>query len=241
VVGSRAISLSEWFAAVRADSIPLRISGGTAKARRSRFPEGMTEREAKAKQGQRPRFGQLLAVAVALYEHEVRPGFGVGGLIALPGEAGGGVGGVGGAGKGVGGGGFFEGVGDGVGVVVDLNAAEVWGDEVGPSAGECVEPADIPSVGDGVKGADVEAEDDEFAGEGGHAVLVSDGVAVEDEASEPLGFKALPIAVGGFDAGVALPTADEEGEGCELRGSVWGEFAEVVLEKRHGGLCAYDW
>ena len=216
MVGAQAISLSEWFAAVRADSIPLRISVGTARARRSRVPEGMTEREAKAEQRQRRRFGQSLAVAVALYEHEVRPGLGVGGLVALPGEAGGGVGGVGGAGKGVGGGGFFEGVGDGVGVVVDLNAAEVWGDEVGPSAGECVEPADIPSVGDGVKGADVEAEDDEFAGEGGHAVLVGDGMTVEDVAAEPLGFEALPIAGGGFDLRVALPAADEEGEGGEL-------------------------
>jgi len=184
-------------------------------------------------------FERGLLVAIALYEHEVGPGFGVGGLVAFPGEAGGGVAGVGGAGVGVGRGGFFEGVDDGGANHVD--AAEVWRDEVGPGAGEGVEPADVPGAGGGVEGADVDAEDDEFAGEGGHAVLVGDGVAVEDEAAEPLGVEALPFACGGFDAGIALPTADEEGEGCELGRRVGGELAEVGLTRRHEGLGEYGW
>ncbi len=94
-------------------------------------------------------------------------------------------------------------------------------------------------MGGGVVGADVHAEDDEFAGEGGHAVLVGDGVAVEDEAAEPLGLESLPIAAGGFDAGVALPAADEEGEGCELGRGVGRELAEDGIEELLMGVILW--
>jgi len=65
----------------------------------------------------------LVGDAVDFHEHEIGPGFGVGGLVALPGEVGWGGAGVGGSGVGVVGGGFFEGVGDGG--AVEGEAAEV--------------------------------------------------------------------------------------------------------------------
>ena len=93
--------------------------------------------------------------AVAFYDHEFGPGFGVGGLFAFPGEVGFGNICVRRAGVGVGGGWFFEDVGHAV--VGEVDAAEFLRGEVGPGSGESVEPFDGPAVIGGVVAADVHA------------------------------------------------------------------------------------